>query len=111
MISHAPSRLGPLGTLFIESKRHFLDDAEMTDESASLGPVMRKIYAALKTHTGTEQIYQVTLMDSVPHFHSWLGSHRKEGPEKGIKFLTRDDACSDEDAIALANKLHEAMNL
>ena len=44
MVCHAPGKLGPLGTLFIESKRHFLDNAEMTDdESVSLGLVMRKV--------------------------------------------------------------------
>ena len=110
MICHAPVKLGPLGTLFIESRRHFLDYAEMTDEeSASLGGVMRKIYEALKTHTKAERIYQVTLMDGVPHFHSWLVSHRRDDPDKGMKFLTRDDSCREEDAIELANKLREAL--
>jgi len=87
MICHAPAKLGPLGplgTLFVESKRHFLDYAEMTDdESASLGDVIRKVYHALKVHTGAERVYQVTLMDGVPHFHSWLVPHRKDDPEKG----------------------------
>ncbi len=53
MICHAQPHMGPLGTLFIESKRHFLDYAEMTDEeSASLGKVLRKVYAALRKYTG-----------------------------------------------------------
>lgn len=106
MVCHAPGRLGPLGTLFIESKRHFLDYAEMTDEeSASLGNVMRKIYQALKLYTGASRVYQVTLMEGVPHFHSWLVPHRKDDPEKGMKFLARDDSCSEEDAVALADQL------
>lgn len=110
MICHAQPRMGPLGTLFIESKRHFLDYAEMTDkESASLGSVMRKIDHALKLHAGAERVYQVTLMEGIPHFHSWLVPHRKDDPEKGMKFLARDDSCSDEDAAALANKLRETM--
>ena len=110
MVCHAPVNLGPLGTLFIESKRHFLDYAEMTDEeSVSLGKVMRKIYQALKMHTAAERVYQVTLMEGVPHFHSWLVPHRKEEVDKGMKFLARDDSCSEEDAIALANTLREAM--
>lgn len=110
MVCHAPAKLGPLGMLFIESKRHLLDYAEMTDkESASLGGVMRKIYHALKFHTGAERVYQVTLMDGAPHFHSWLVPHRKEDLEKGMKFLARDDSCNEEDAVALAHKLHEAM--
>lgn len=111
MVCHAPARLGPLGTLFIESKRHFLDYAEMTDEeSASLGNVMRKVYDALKLHIEAERVYQVTLMEGVPHFHSWLVPHRKEDPEKGMKFLTRDDSCREEDAIELANNLREALS-
>jgi len=110
MVCHAPVNLGPLGTLFIESKRHFLDYAEMIEEeSVSLGNVMRKIYSTLKLCTGAERIYQVTLMEGVPHFHSWLVPHRKEDTEKGMKFLTRDDSCSEEDAIVLVEKLRETM--
>jgi diadenosine tetraphosphate (Ap4A) HIT family hydrolase len=110
MVCHAPGKLGPLGTLFIESKRHFLDYAEMTDEeSVSLGIVMRKIYEVLKLHTEAERVYQVTLIDGVPHFHSWLVAHRKDDAEHGLKFLARDDSCSEEDATVLANKLRESM--
>jgi diadenosine tetraphosphate (Ap4A) HIT family hydrolase len=106
MACHAPGKLGPLGTLFIESKRHFLDYAEMTDaEAASLGPVIRKVYRALRAQTEAERIYQVTLLEGVPHFHSWLVPRRKEDTEKGMKFLTREDSCSEEDAAALAGKL------
>ena len=110
MVCHAPVKLGPLGTLFIESKRHFLDYAEMTDEeSASLGKVMKKTYQALKSYTNAERIYQVTLIDGVPHFHSWLVPRRKDDAERGMKFLARDDSCKEEDAMELANKLHESM--
>ena len=110
MVCHAPGKLGPLGTLFIESKRHFLDYAEMTDEeSASLGDVMKKIYHALRMHTDAERIYQITLMEGVPHFHSWLVPRGKDVTEHGLKFLTRDDSCDEEEAIALAKKLRETM--
>ena len=110
MVCHAPGKLGPLGTLFIESKRHFLDYAEMTDEeSTTLGNVMRKIYRALRTHTDAERIYQVTLIEGVPHFHSWFVPRGKDIAERSMKFLARDDSCSDEDAAALANKLRESI--
>lgn len=110
MVCHAPGKLGPLGTLFIESKRHFLDYAEMTDEeAASLGSVMRNIYHALKLHTEAERVYQVTLIDGVPHFHSWLVPRRKEDTERGMKFLTRDDSCSEADASALTDKLRTTL--
>ena len=110
MVCHAPGKLGPLGTLFIESKRHFVDYAEMNDaESISLGNVMGKIYRALKLQTEAERVYQVTLIDGVPHFHSWLVPHHKDDPDKGMKFLTRDDSCSDKEASVLAEKLRGAM--
>lgn len=110
MICHAQPHMGPLGTLFIEAKRHFLDYAEMTnEEAASLGHVLRKIYIALRTHTDAERIYQVTLLEGIPHFHTWLVPRRKDDTEKGMKFLARDDTCRKADAIVLANNLREAM--
>jgi histidine triad (HIT) family protein len=99
MVCHAPGKLGPLGTLFIESRRHFLDYADMTDEES----------ASLRLHTEAERIYQVTLLEGVPHFHTWLIPRRKEDTEKGMKFLARDDSCSEEEAEILAIKLHETM--
>ncbi len=110
MVCHAPAKLGPLGTLFIESRRHFLNYAEMTDEeAASLGNVMRKIYQALRIHTDAERIYQLTTMEGQPHFHSWLVPRGKDVIERGLKFLARDDSCSEEAASVLASKLREAM--
>ena len=111
MVCHAQPHMGPLGTLFIESRRHFLDYAEMTDEeSASLGNIMRKVYAALRIQTEAERIYQVTLLEGIPHFHSWLVPRRKDDTEKGMKFLTQDDVCNEEDAITLAKKLRETFS-
>jgi diadenosine tetraphosphate (Ap4A) HIT family hydrolase len=111
MVCHAPGKLGPLGTLFIESRRHFLDYSEMTpEEAASLGNVMKKMYGALRTHVAdVARIYQLGTMEGQPHFHSWIVPRRQELPEKGLKFLARDDSCSDEEAEALADKLRAAM--
>jgi len=110
MVCHAPGKLGPLGTLFIESKRHFLDYSEMTpEESASLGNVLKKVYHALRHHTDAERIYQLSTMEGQPHLHMWLVTRGKDVAERGLKFLARDDSCSEEDAIVLANKLREAM--
>ena len=110
MVCHAPGKLGPLGTIFIESKRHFLDYAEMNnEESQSLGHVIRRIYRALRLHTDAERIYQYTSIEGVPHFHSWLVPRRMDINERGLKFLARDDSCNDEEAARLAEKLHDAM--
>jgi diadenosine tetraphosphate (Ap4A) HIT family hydrolase len=110
MVCHAPGKLGSLGTLFIESKRHFLDYSDMTvEESTSLGNVLKRTYQVLKTNTDAERIYQLSTMEGQPHFHSWLIPRGKDVAERGLKFLARDDSCSDEDAAGLANKLREAM--
>ena len=111
MVCHAPGKLGPLGTLFIESKRHFLDYAEMTDEeSASFGNVLKKAYQALRKNMEIERIYQLSTMEGQAHYHCWLVPRGKDVTERGLKFLARDDSCSDEDAAELANQLREAMN-
>lgn len=110
MVCHAPVKLGPLGTLFIESKRHFLDYSGMTDEeSASLGNVLKKAYHTLRTHTEAERIYQLSTMEGQPHYHCWIVPRGKNIPERGLKFLARDDSCSEEEASALANKLRKSM--
>ncbi len=110
MVCHAPGKLGPLGTLFTESKRHFLDYAEMTDEeSASLGKVLKKTYHALRMNLDIERIYQLATMEGQPHFHCWIVPRRKDISERGLNFLGRDDSCNDEEAAGLAVKLRETM--
>jgi diadenosine tetraphosphate (Ap4A) HIT family hydrolase len=110
MVRHTPAKLGPLGTLFIEPKRHFLDYSEMTsDEAATLGTVLKEVYAALKEHTDAERIYQLPTMEGQPHLHMWLVARGKDVAERGLKFLASDDSCSEEAASVLAGKLREAM--
>ena len=110
LVCHAPGKLGPLGTLFVESRRHFLDYAEMTDEeAASFGELLKKVYAALREHTQAERIYQLSTMEGKPHYHCWLVPCRTKGHERGLKFLARDDACEDKDAADLAEKLRASM--
>ncbi len=110
LVCHAPGRLGPLGTLFVESRRHFLDYAGMTREEAqTLGPLLQRVYAALKDLTSAPHIYQLSTVEGVPHMHMWLVPRRSEDPERGLKFLARDDSCTQEQAAALAAVLRERM--
>jgi diadenosine tetraphosphate (Ap4A) HIT family hydrolase len=110
MACHALANLGPLGTLFIESRRHFLDHSEMTaEEAALLGSLLKRVYRALKELTEAERIYQLSTMEGQPHLHMWLVPRRKDITERGLKFLARDDKCEEKDAIALAEKLREVM--
>lgn len=110
MVCHAPVKIGPLGTLFIESRRHFLDFAEFDpEEQATYGILAQKISAVLKRLTQAERIYHVSMVEGIPHFHVWLVPRTKEIADHGIAFLSRDDTCEEKDAIALAEELREAM--
>lgn len=107
LVCHAPVDKGPLGTVFIESRRHFLDFAEANEnELATYGPLLKKVYAALKSLTGAERIYQVVFVEGIPHFHAWLVPRRK-GNEKGVPFLAKDTVCKKEEAEELAAALRE----
>jgi diadenosine tetraphosphate (Ap4A) HIT family hydrolase len=109
-VCHAPVDKGPLGTLFVESQRHFLDFSEASaDETASYGPLLKKLYAALKSITGAERVYQVILLEGVPHFHAWLVPRAKESPERGMKFLEKDLTCSESEVQKLTAALREAL--
>ena len=109
-VCHAPVDKGPLGTLFMESQRHFLDFTEfLPDEATSYGILLKKLYTELKLITGAERIYQVIMMEGVPHFHAWLVPREKEIPERGIKFLEKDLICKEQDALKLVGVLREAL--
>jgi diadenosine tetraphosphate (Ap4A) HIT family hydrolase len=110
MVCHAPLNAGPLGTLFIESKRHFLDFAEFNQgEQSSYGEIASRVSAALKKLTDATRIYHISTVEGVPHFHIWLIPRRQDIPERSLAFLSRDDQCNEEDAIAFANKVREAL--
>ena len=109
LVCHAPADKGPLGTLFIESRRHFLDYAEANEEElAEYGSLLEKVYTELKSLTGAERIYQVVFLEGIPHFHAWLVPRRK-GDEKGVPFLAKDIICEQEAAEELAAALRELM--
>ena len=111
MVCHAPAPLGPLGTLFIESRRHFLDYSEMTDEeAASLGPCLRRTYAALRSLIPLHRVYQLSTMEGVPHFHAWLVPRAESAAERGLKYLALDMTCEPGAAEALAGQLRKAMS-
>lgn len=110
MVCHAPVDKGPLGTLFIESKRHFLDFAEMNqDEAASYGKLLKNLYIALRSVLESERIYQVTMLEGVPHLHTWLVPRSQNIPERGIPFLVKDYTCMDSDAQELAASLRQVL--
>jgi diadenosine tetraphosphate (Ap4A) HIT family hydrolase len=109
LVCHAPVDKGPLGTLFIESRRHFLDYAEANKtELAEYGSLLKRVYAAVKSLTRAERIYQVVFLEGIPHFHAWL-IPRREGEERGMAFLSKDIICEQEGAEKLVEHFREML--
>ncbi len=110
VVCHAPPEKGPIGTLFIESCRHFLDFADADEhELVAYGPLMKRVYSALKSLTGAERVYQVVFLEGIPHFHCWLVPRRKEDSERGVPFLAKEITCEKDEAEKLALELKKML--
>ena len=110
MVCHAPVNMGPLGTLMIEARRHYLDYADMTEEEAqSYGRILKKVYKAVHQYVDAERIYHVVTLEGEPHLHAWFLPRGKDVPERGLKLWQKDISCEEKDAIALVNELRDAM--
>ena len=110
LVCHAPVDKGPLGTLFIESRRHILDFMEMNkEERTSYGQLLQRLYFSLKELTHAERIYCVVMLEGIPHFHVWLIPRRSTDAERGMAFLNLDLHCREDEAISLAGELREKL--
>jgi diadenosine tetraphosphate (Ap4A) HIT family hydrolase len=76
---------------------------------ATYGPLLKKVYAALKSLTGAERVYQVVFLEGMPHFHAWLIPRRKEDEERGVPFLAKDIVCERVEAGKLAEALRRIL--
>jgi diadenosine tetraphosphate (Ap4A) HIT family hydrolase len=103
---HAPPAQATLGQMFLVSKRHVLDFAEMTpDEAASYGTVLRMLIAVLKQVVDAARVYTVTTIEGVPHFHTWLVPRPKTAALRGWAFVASERTCSDADALEVSRQL------
>jgi diadenosine tetraphosphate (Ap4A) HIT family hydrolase len=90
-VCHFPAQQSILGRIVLESRRHFLDFSEMTEEEAgSYGVVIKNLYSALKQVTGAERVYSLITIDGVPHFHAHFIPRGSDSPTKGMDFLKQD---------------------
>lgn len=107
---HAPPGIATLGQLFLVSKRHFLDFAEMTPaEAASYGRVLQALYAALKQVADAERVYLQVTLEGIPHFHTRLIPRPRDAAERGRAFIAGERSCAEADALAVATRLREAL--
>lgn len=99
------------GQLVIESKRHVLDFGEMTDQEVQgYGLLLKRLYSAVKQVTGAERVYSVVMLEGIPHFHAHLIPRLPDSPLKGMKLLSQDASCSEEEAAQIADRLREVLN-
>ncbi|HLY31732.1 MAG TPA: hypothetical protein VKQ36_11945 [Ktedonobacterales bacterium] len=109
-VCHAPITLGGAGTLIVESQRHFLDFAEMTDDEAiSLGLLLKRLYISLKQVTQAPRVYTLVTLEGAPHFHLWLTPRPADAPTRGPAFLAGEQTCTEAEALAVVEKLRTAL--
>ncbi|MBV9823908.1 MAG: hypothetical protein JO144_16890 [Actinobacteria bacterium] len=93
-VGHGPTPYWPAGTLLIESKRHFLDYSEMTDdEVASIGPLIRRLIGPQKRAMGAPRVHVFSCMEGAEHFHLWLVPRIGDIPS-GRGFIANPGYCS-----------------
>jgi diadenosine tetraphosphate (Ap4A) HIT family hydrolase len=110
LVCHAPATMAIPGTLIVESRRHYLDFAEMTPtESAGYGPLLAQIYAAIKRVVGVERVYTLITLEGAAHFHTWLVPRGPHVQARGVAFLADDLQCPEDEAIAAAETLRVAL--
>ena len=107
---HAPPTMVPPGQLFLVSKRHFLDFAEMrTEEAASYGSVLVRLVAAIKQTVDAERVYVLSTVEGVPHFHARLAPRPHDEELRGWALLESERSCGEAEALAVAERLRELL--
>ena len=108
-VGHGPTPYWPAGTLLIESHRHFLDFAEMTDvEAATIGPLIQRFVGPLKEATGAPRIHVFSCMEGAGHFHLWLVPRVGDVPS-GRHFIANPGYCSVPEAEAAVGRVRAAL--
>jgi diadenosine tetraphosphate (Ap4A) HIT family hydrolase len=110
LVCHAPAEIAGAGTLILESRQHVLDFEDMPpQERASFGPMLGRLYPAIRRGTGAERIYLVSTMGRVAHFHAWLVPWPADATLRGPEYLAEERSCSMADAIAAAQRIRAAL--
>jgi len=101
-VGHGFAQVVELGTLVLESTRHYLDFADMTPaEAVSYGPLLTRLYRAVKAELGAERIYTAVFLEGAPHFHAFLHPRFPDGAVRGPALLTPHLPCDEVTATQL----------
>jgi diadenosine tetraphosphate (Ap4A) HIT family hydrolase len=110
LVCHAPAEIAGAGTLILESRQHFLDLEDMpADDRVSFGPVLGRLYPAIRRGTGAERVYLLSTMGGVAHFHAWLVPWWADSALRGPEYLAAERSCSVAEAIAASQRIQAAL--
>ncbi len=110
LVCHAPAEIAGAGTLILESRQHHLDLEDMpADDRVSFGPVLGRLYPAIRRGTGAERVYLLSTMGGVAHFHAWLVPWWADCALRGPEYLAAERSCSVAEAIAASQRIHAAL--
>lgn len=111
MVCHFPTHIAVLGQLVIESKRHFLDFSDMTEEEAeSYGVLLQTVYSVLRRETNAVRIYTLVMLEGADHFHVHLIPRSADSEVKGMELLAATSGCDQEEAVQLARTLRKGFS-
>ncbi|MDQ0956464.1 diadenosine tetraphosphate (Ap4A) HIT family hydrolase [Streptomyces sp. B4I13] len=108
-VGHGPTPYWPAGTLLIESRRHFVDFADLdTEEAASIGPLIRRFTGPIKAATGASRVHVFSCMEGTRHFHVWLVPRTDDKPA-GRTFIADPGYCTPAEAEDVIDRLGKAL--
>lgn len=79
------------------------------EESATFGPLLSRLYAAIREVTGAERVYSLVFLEGVAHFHCHLIPRGSDSPDRGMAFLSKDSSCSQNKAEEAAARLRDIL--
>ncbi|MER6561630.1 DUF6182 family protein [Streptomyces sp. NPDC001027] len=108
-VGHGPTPYWPAGTLLIESRRHFVDFADLdAEEAASIGPLIRRFTEPIKAATGASRVHVFSCMEGTRHFHVWLVPRTDDKPA-GRTFIADPGYCTPAEAENVVERLRKAL--
>jgi diadenosine tetraphosphate (Ap4A) HIT family hydrolase len=115
IVDHSTSPVLLPGFLIVKPKRHVESIADLTaDEAAALGPLLRRVLAAVNGALGAERVYVTSFGEAVRHVHWYIVPRYAGMPAKGpevirMMFEERPWLASYAEGAAAAEKVRRAL--
>jgi diadenosine tetraphosphate (Ap4A) HIT family hydrolase len=115
-VDHAISPPFSKGWLIVKPKRHVESVGDLSaEEAASLGPLLKRVCAAVERALGAERVYVCSFGEEVRHVHFHVVPRTQEMPPNGpllLPELFSDDrpwGCSEEEAAEAVAAVRAAL--